>query len=118
MMKMIFYLMTMILGINIIIITVLNLVSKKVFFDREKPSPFECGFDPKNSSRLPFSMQFFMIAVIFVIFDVELSLLLPLILILKSSNFMEVSMIMNLFIMILLIGLLHEQNQGSLNWAK
>nr|ASM41828.1 NADH dehydrogenase subunit 3 [Olenecamptus subobliteratus] len=116
-MKMIFLLSMMILLINFILIIVLNLISKKSFSDREKSSPFECGFDPKNSARLPFSLQFFLIAVIFLIFDVEITLLFPLILTLKISNIMHYTMISSFFILILILGLLHEWNQGALNWA-
>nr|AML26596.1 NADH dehydrogenase subunit 3 [Scolytinae sp. BMNH 1274713] len=98
-------------------IIILNLVSKKTFYDREKMSPFECGFDPKNSARLPFSLHFFLIAIIFAIFDVELTLFLPLILILKNTNLMNLSLTMTAFILILLYGLFHEWNQGALNWV-
>nr|YP_010043008.1 NADH dehydrogenase subunit 3 [Dineutus mellyi]QPC56768.1 NADH dehydrogenase subunit 3 [Dineutus mellyi] len=101
----------------IIMMLLNNLLSKKTFMDREKNSPFECGFDPKNSARLPFSLQFFLIAVIFLIFDVEIALLLPMIMIMKTSNFMMMMSISFFFIFILLIGLYHEWNQGALNWA-
>nr|AXS64907.1 NADH dehydrogenase subunit 3 [Curculionidae sp. KM-2017] len=117
-MKMLIYESMMIMLILLIIFLILNVTSKKTFYDREKNSPFECGFDPKNLARLPFSSQFFLIAVIFVIFDVELTLLLPMILIMKISNIMNLSMIILFFISILLFGLFHEQNQGSLNWVK
>nr|AXS66026.1 NADH dehydrogenase subunit 3 [Cobelura sp. KM-2017] len=102
--------------IMILLTLILNLVSKKSISDREKSSPFECGFDPKSSARLPFSLQFFLIAVIFLIFDVEITLLLPLIISLKISNLFNFFLISLMFILILIFGLFHEWNQGALNW--
>nr|AXS66433.1 NADH dehydrogenase subunit 3 [Chrysomeloidea sp. 3 KM-2017] len=113
----IFIMFLMILMINFLLLIILNLISKKTFSDREKSSPFECGFDPKNSARLPFSLQFFLIAVIFLIFDVEITLILPLIMTLKISNMISYSFITLFFIIILIMGLFHEWNQGALNWA-
>nr|QAT19776.1 NADH dehydrogenase subunit 3 [Eucryptorrhynchus scrobiculatus]UFP90424.1 NADH dehydrogenase subunit 3 [Eucryptorrhynchus scrobiculatus] len=115
-MKIIFYQSIMIFFMIMLMIIFLNSISKKTFKDREKMSPFECGFDPKNSARLPFSLQFFLIAVIFVIFDIELTLILPITLIFKKCNIMSLSVTASIFILILLFGLFHEQNQGSLNW--
>nr|QHD47988.1 NADH dehydrogenase subunit 3 [Indonemoura auriformis] len=103
--------------IVVIVMTLASLLSKKTIIDREKSSPFECGFDPKSSSRLPFSLRFFLIAVIFLIFDVEIALLLPMILILPTSNLMSWTTVSFFFLLILLIGLYHEWNQGALNWA-
>nr|AEP27557.1 NADH dehydrogenase subunit 3 [Hylobius abietis] len=118
MIKIILYQSFIIIFILIMMTILLNFLSKKTFQDREKNSPFECGFDPKNSARLPFSLQFFLIAVIFVIFDVELTLLLPIIIIMKISNIMNMTITINFFILLLLLSLYHEQNQGSLNWVK
>nr|AXS66486.1 NADH dehydrogenase subunit 3 [Tenebrionoidea sp. 7 KM-2017] len=105
-----------IMMISLLMILIVNLISKKSFMDREKSSPFECGFDPKASARLPFSLHFFLIAMIFLIFDVELTLLFPLIISLKYSNLHNYLLIMTFFIFILLLGLYHEWNQGALNW--
>nr|AXS66606.1 NADH dehydrogenase subunit 3 [Tenebrionoidea sp. 22 KM-2017] len=102
--------------ITMILIILLNLISKKSFMDREKSSPFECGFDPKSSTRLSFSLNFFLISIIFLIFDIEITLLFPFILNLNFSNMFYHSMIFFYFIIILLIGLFHEWNQGALNW--
>nr|AYP72652.1 NADH dehydrogenase subunit 3 [Luperus sp. EMHAU-15070805] len=116
-MKMLMMLTLLIWIIMMILLTLLNLIAKKTFYDREKSSPFECGFDPKTSARLPFSLHFFLIAIIFLIFDVEITLLLPLIITMKISNMINYSVIMIFFIMILLIGLYHEWTQGALNWT-
>nr|YP_009699990.1 NADH dehydrogenase subunit 3 [Dermestes frischii]QEK77734.1 NADH dehydrogenase subunit 3 [Dermestes frischii] len=103
--------------ISSIMITICTIISKKTFMDREKMSPFECGFDPKTSSRLPFSLQFFLIAVIFLIFDVEITLLIPLIIVMKTINSFIFSFITIFFILILIGGLFHEWKQGALEWT-
>nr|YP_009528971.1 NADH dehydrogenase subunit 3 [Ophraella communa]AST14958.1 NADH dehydrogenase subunit 3 [Ophraella communa] len=116
-MKILFSMMIIISIILTLLTMLLNFISKKSFYDREKNSPFECGFDPKSSARLPFSLHFFLIAVIFLIFDVEITLLLPLLLTMKISNLLNYTFIVLIFIIILLWGLYHEWNQGALNWT-
>nr|YP_010894826.1 NADH dehydrogenase subunit 3 [Amiota femorata]WJW73339.1 NADH dehydrogenase subunit 3 [Amiota femorata] len=106
-----------IFSISIIVMLLASILSKKSLMDREKSSPFECGFDPKSSSRLPFSIRFFLITIIFLIFDVEIALILPMIIIFKYSNLLIWSTSSIIFIFILLIGLYHEWNQGMLNWS-
>nr|YP_010236185.1 NADH dehydrogenase subunit 3 [Desmomyia sinensis]QTD82959.1 NADH dehydrogenase subunit 3 [Desmomyia sinensis] len=106
-----------ILFISNIVMLLALLLSKKALTDREKSSPFECGFDPKSSARLPFSLRFFLIAIIFLIFDVEIALILPMIIILNFSNLMMWSITSIIFILILLLGLYHEWNQGALEWS-
>nr|WAX39278.1 NADH dehydrogenase subunit 3 [Bundoksia longissima] len=107
----------MIMMLSTIIMMLSTMLSKKQIEDREKSSPFECGFDPKSSARLPFSLRFFLIAVIFLIFDVEIALLLPMMIIMYMSSIMTWTTISTMFLLILLLGLYHEWNQGSLEWA-
>nr|ALO76562.1 NADH deshydrogenase subunit 3 [Urodontus sp. URO01] len=116
MMKTLLTINFIIIFIIMILIMVLNLTSKKSFKDREKSSPFECGFNPKSSKRLPFSLQFFLIAVIFLIFDVELTLLIPLVKIIEISNIFNYIILFSFFIGILILGTAHEWKQGALNW--
>nr|AVN67920.1 NADH dehydrogenase subunit 3 [Arenivaga sp. B097] len=106
-----------IIGLSFMIMLITSFLSKKMNEDREKSSPFECGFDPKSSARLPFSLRFFLISVIFLIFDVEIALLLPMTIIVAASNPKWWFITSFMFLNILLIGLYHEWNQGSLNWA-
>nr|YP_010610745.1 NADH dehydrogenase subunit 3 [Graneledone verrucosa]WAP91565.1 NADH dehydrogenase subunit 3 [Graneledone verrucosa] len=99
-----------------ILLFINSLIMMKSYKDREKNSPFECGFDPSWYTRSPFSMRFFLLAVIFLIFDIEIVLLIPMvinILISPSVIYMSSSII---FLFVLIFGLFHEWNQGSLNW--
>nr|ADK97574.1 NADH dehydrogenase subunit 3 [Peripatoides sp. DVL-2010] len=111
---MILLLMSMI--ISFIMLFIPFFLGKKSYEDREKNSPFECGFDSKNSARLPFSMRFFLIAVIFLIFDIEIILLFPIPMKFFLKNYIYI-FIKLMFIIILLMGLFHEWNQGALEWA-
>nr|YP_009692457.1 NADH dehydrogenase subunit 3 [Limnogonus hypoleucus]QEH58869.1 NADH dehydrogenase subunit 3 [Limnogonus hypoleucus] len=93
-----------------------SIISKKTKSNREKMTPFECGFDPKKSARIPFSMQFFMIAIIFLIFDVEIIIILPAIKMIQMSKMKTWFMTTSTFIIILIIGLYHEWKNGILEW--
>nr|APT41496.1 NADH dehydrogenase subunit 3 [Trichopygomyia trichopyga] len=106
-----------IMMVSIIVMLLASLLSKKTLIDREKSSPFECGFDPKTTSRLPFSLQFYLIGIIFLIFDIEIALLLPMILSFQISNMLIWATTSLLFLLILIIGLFHEWYQGALNWS-
>nr|YP_010230783.1 NADH dehydrogenase subunit 3 [Oplophorus spinosus]QSV10493.1 NADH dehydrogenase subunit 3 [Oplophorus spinosus] len=108
---------TIILIISTAVMIISSILSKKTISDREKNSPFECGFDPKGSARLPFSLRFFLIAVIFLIFDVEITLLLPLASIVDMTYISTWIFTGAFFLLILLLGLYHEWNQGALEWA-
>nr|YP_010714879.1 NADH dehydrogenase subunit 3 [Cladiscus yunnanus]WDE20693.1 NADH dehydrogenase subunit 3 [Cladiscus yunnanus] len=116
-MKILYFISVIIFSITMILMLLATLLSKKTFLDREKNSPFECGFDPKSSARSPFSLHFFLIAMIFLIFDVEITLIFPLILIMKTSMLYNYTLISLFLILILLFGLYHEWNQGALNWT-
>nr|YP_010895047.1 NADH dehydrogenase subunit 3 [Chasmomma nigrum]WJW73573.1 NADH dehydrogenase subunit 3 [Chasmomma nigrum] len=106
-----------IIMLSVVVMMLASILSKKSYSDREKSSPFECGFDPMSSSRLPFSLKFFLVTIIFLIFDVEIALILPMIVIMNYSNMMMWTITSLIFILILLLGLYHEWNQGMLNWT-
>nr|BBB86766.1 NADH dehydrogenase subunit 3 [Pandalus borealis] len=107
----------LILMISCVVMLISSILAKKTITDREKNSPFECGFDPKGSARLPFSLRFFLIAVIFLIFDVEITLILPLASITGMTNIGTWLLTGIFFLLILLLGLFHEWHQGALEWA-
>nr|ACJ69553.1 NADH dehydrogenase subunit 3 [Ochterus marginatus] len=107
----------MMMTLSMLIMMMCMMISKKSVTDREKMSPFECGFDPKSSSRIPFSIQFFLIAILFLIFDIEIVIIMPMIVTMKTSMLTTWIMTVNTFIMILLLGLFHEWKNGVLEWA-
>lgn len=83
--------------------------------DREKNSPFECGFDPNSSARLPFSLRFFLLAIIFLIFDVEIVLLFPILAVIGVRFSFRVLLAGSVFLIIVLGGLIHEWWEGALD---
>nr|UKO33026.1 NADH dehydrogenase subunit 3 [Stenochironomus sp. 3CZ] len=113
-----FILSFFILIISFITMFLSTFLMKKKNQNRENLSPFECGFNAINSPRLPFSIKFFLIAIIFLIFDVEITLILPLIFTMKYSNLFMWMMTNFIFLLILIMGLFLEWYQGSLSWSK
>nr|YP_010757393.1 NADH dehydrogenase subunit 3 [Aconurella diplachnis]WEU77736.1 NADH dehydrogenase subunit 3 [Aconurella diplachnis] len=107
-----------IIALTLIMILLIMLLSKKTLTDTQKLTPFECGFNPMSYSRLPFSIHFFMIAVIFLIFDIEIILIMPMIITVKTSMTKYWILTSIMFLIILLGGLLHEWKNGMINWSK
>nr|YP_010736838.1 NADH dehydrogenase subunit 3 [Macropsis hainanensis]WEP24712.1 NADH dehydrogenase subunit 3 [Macropsis hainanensis] len=110
--------MSMLVFITTILIMLINLISNKSITDKQKISPFECGFNPMSNKRLPFSIHFFLIAAIFLIFDVEIIIIIPMIMTIKYSMMLSWLMTSVSFIMVLMMGLYHEWINGMLDWTK
>ncbi len=84
---------------------------------REKEQPYECGIRPTGDARAPFSVHFYMVALIFILFDIEAIFLYPWALVyedLKVFGFVE----MLLYIVILLVGYVYLWKKGALDWNK
>lgn len=96
------------MALSFLVMFVAYTLSMRTFKDREKRTPFECGFDPKDKARLPFSTRFFLLAVIFLIFDIEIVLLMPRPLIISQGPQPPFILTLFIFMIILLLGTLHE----------
>nr|YP_010583110.1 NADH dehydrogenase subunit 3 [Opamata lipcowa]UGN61556.1 NADH dehydrogenase subunit 3 [Opamata lipcowa] len=107
-----------IMTIMLVIMIMMMMISKKTITDWQKSTPFECGFNPMSKKRLPFSTHFFLIAIIFLIFDIEIIIIMPMTLTLKTTLMMTWIWTSTSFIMILIIGLYHEWKNGMLKWTK
>nr|QTC30718.1 NADH dehydrogenase subunit 3 [Psyttalia concolor] len=100
-----------------LLLMLLNLmISKKEFLDREKISSFECGFDSLSLLRLPFSIHFYLIGILFLIFDVEVVYLFPMVNLFIYLKFWDWLFVSFMILMILYLGLEYEKMEGSLKW--
>nr|ANE20368.1 NADH dehydrogenase subunit 3 [Aphis glycines] len=102
--------------ILMILFMLMILINMKMKFNYNKSAPFECGFDPFNKSRIPFSLNFYLIAIIFLIFDIEISIILPMILNFKISNMLYFNLMFMIFFMFMIMTIFYEWKFGSLNW--
>lgn len=83
--------------------------------DIEKESAYECGFDPFDDARMKFDIRFYLVAILFIIFDLEVTFLFPWTLCLNQVGFYGY-WIMILFLFILTIGFIFEWKKGALEW--
>nr|YP_863655.1 NADH dehydrogenase subunit 3 [Nymphon gracile]ABF93287.1 NADH dehydrogenase subunit 3 [Nymphon gracile] len=111
------FILFMIISMIIMAMTLINIIFfKKKETENEKPSPIECGMNPFSTFMIPFSLQFFLITIIFIIFDVEIAMIIPFPITNTSKTPYIITMI--IFLMILIIGFYHEWKKGALNWNK
>nr|BDU14628.1 NADH dehydrogenase subunit 3 [Buergeria japonica] len=86
--------------------------------DPEKLSPYECGFDPLGSARLPYSMRFFLVAILFLLFDLEIALLLPSPWAIQLPDPVTTIIWASIILILLTAGFAYEWMQAGLEWAE
>nr|YP_009318495.1 NADH dehydrogenase subunit 3 [Pycnophyes kielensis]APA17402.1 NADH dehydrogenase subunit 3 [Pycnophyes kielensis] len=104
----------MLIGIVFLLMSFALSESGVVEYDSE--GSYECGFSPILNYRLPYSVQFFKIAVMFLLFDVELLLMMPMVILLNESLYGGF-IIFSLLMFILVLGFLYEWNSGMMEWV-
>ena len=81
----------------------------------EKNSPYECGFDAFDDARSPFDVRYYLVAILFIIFDLETAFLIPWAVVFRELGW--VGMIsMGIFLGLLTVGFIYEWKKGALEW--
>ena len=83
--------------------------------DAEKTSPYECGFEAFEDSRMKFDMRYYLVAILFIIFDLEIAFLFPWAVVLDEIG-MFGFLAMMLFLGVLVVGFIYEWKKGALEW--
>jgi NADH-quinone oxidoreductase subunit A len=83
--------------------------------DLEKLSPYECGFEAFSNARLKFNVRFYLVAILFIIFDLEIAFLFPWAVSLKDIGLYGFGSMM-IFLAILTVGFIYEWRKGALDW--
>jgi NADH-quinone oxidoreductase subunit A len=83
--------------------------------DNEKLSPYECGFEAFEDSRMKFDVRYYLVAILFIIFDLEIAFLFPWAVVLNQIGIFGF-MAMALFLVILIVGFIYEWKKGALEW--
>ena len=107
-----FLIIALILSFGFIIINFLFSPKKP---DPEKLSAYECGFEPFNDSRMEFDIRFYLVAILFIIFDLEIAFLFPWAISLGSIGALGFWSMM-IFLFILTVGFVYEWKKGALDW--
>jgi len=83
--------------------------------DQEKDSPYECGFEAFESARMKFDVRYYLVAILFILFDLEIAFLFPWAVVLEELGVFGF-WAMVLFLAILVVGFLYEWKKGALEW--
>lgn len=93
----------------------LGVVLRHARADREKQSAYECGFDPFENARMKFDVRYYLIAILFILFDLEIAFLFPWAVALDSLP-MAGFWAMMVFLAVLMVGFVYEWRRGALEW--
>ena len=102
------------LGLSVAFI-VINFILSPKKPDPEKLSAYECGFEPFNDSRMEFDVRFYLVAILFIIFDLEIAFLFPWAVSLGNIGILGFCSMM-IFLFILTVGFIYEWKKGALDW--
>ena len=83
--------------------------------DPEKLSPYECGFEAFEDARMKFDVRYYLVAILFILFDLEIAFLFPWAVVLNDVGFFGFAAMM-LFLLILVVGFIYEWKRGALEW--
>ncbi len=83
--------------------------------DPEKNAPYECGFEAFEDARMKFDVRFYLVAILFIIFDLEIAFLFPWAVVLDEIGLFGL-LAMGVFLSILVVGFIYEWNKGALEW--
>ena len=83
--------------------------------DRDKLSPYECGFEAFEDSRMKFDVRYYLVAILFILFDLEIAFLFPWAIVLRDIGWFGV-IAMAIFLGILVVGFIYEWKKGALEW--
>ncbi len=83
--------------------------------DKVKNSPYECGFEPFEDARMKFDVRYYLVAILFIIFDLEIAFLFPWAVALSKIGLFGI-LAMAIFLGILVIGFIYEWKKGALEW--
>jgi NADH-quinone oxidoreductase subunit A len=102
------------LGLGLLMVGAGSLVSPNRP-DPQKLSPYECGFEAFEDARMKFDVRYYLIAILFILFDLEIAFLFPWAVVLPEIGFFGFASMM-VFLFILVIGFIYEWKKGALEW--
>ena len=108
----IFLFISLLLSIGFIVI---NYIASPSNPDPEKLSAYECGFEAFDNARIEFDVRFYLVAILFIIFDLEIAFLFPWAISLGNIGLYGFISMM-IFLMILTVGFIYEWKKGALDW--
>ncbi len=83
--------------------------------DPEKLSPYECGFEAFEDARMKFDVRYYLVAILFILFDLEIAFLFPWAVVLQEIGFFGFVAMM-VFLAVLVVGFIYEWRKGALEW--
>ena len=102
------------LAIGLVMLAI-GLVFGRSDTDAEKLSPYECGFEPFEDSRMKFDVRYYLVAILFIIFDLEIAFLFPWAVALDAIGLTGI-VAMGIFLVVLVVGFIYEWKRGALEW--